>query len=421
MKTFQASLDRIAATGAVLAVATAPTQWSIPLPGNIHLSPADLIIAVAFAAWLLGRCAERTWTWPRRPSFLTVLFVLLALLSGLRAPHRLEAVKEIVQYTEYFLILPLLIVFALRRPGTRRGFLLAIGGIGAVVIFLGTWQYWNPAVPAFKVRATFGNCHVLGGYLSLLLPMLHGVLIGGAAESRRLRIALILVLVAGLLTVLSGGSGVALLLALAMVSALRGRRALVAVLAGLLVVGLVAAYLPRRNVDHMRHTLATYDAQGQGTRRYMEWEAGVAMVRAYPLLGVGTGNYQAHIGQFYGAIPVPAIAAEPDSQMLYLVLAGSMGVPAMLCFVGMMLEAAAGALRRSVLATDGESRGVALGVLGGLIGFAVNSVWSPLLVRGIGPLLAWFLTVGVGVEEEADCSSESYAASENRGAGTPMP
>ena len=46
-----------------------------------------------------------------------------------------------------------------------------------------------------------------------------------------------------------------------------------------------------------------------------------------------------------------------------------------------------------LLATDPVERGAAIGLVGCLAAFAVNSVWSPLLVRGIGVPLALTLAL----------------------------
>jgi hypothetical protein len=87
-------------------------------------------------------------------------------------------------------------------------------------------------------------------------------------------------------------------------------------------------------------------------------------------------------------LPSPVGKAEDDSQNLYLVLASSTGFAGLAAYLGMLGFFGVSALRRFVAAADPFERGLALGLAGSCLAFAVNSLWSPLLVRGIGIPLA---------------------------------
>jgi putative inorganic carbon (HCO3(-)) transporter len=164
---------------------------------------------------------------------------------------------------------------------------------------------------------------------------------------------------------------------------------------------LVLQHLPRGNLEVQKESVELFNADGDMGRRYPEWQAAVEMIREHPLLGVGSGCYQEKIGTFYGTIPiVPGSAAQADTQNLYLVLAASIGLPGLVAFLGLLLGAGAAAARKAVLAADTRSNGLFLGVAGSVAAFAVNSIWSPLLVRGIGIPLVFILALALAREDE---------------------
>jgi hypothetical protein len=79
------------------------------------------------------------------------------------------------------------------------------------------------------------------------------------------------------------------------------------------------------------------------------------------------------------------------------VLAASAGIPALVAFLGMLLFPMARAAKLFSMETETSKKGVYLGVVGSLVAFSVNSVWSPLLVRGIGlPLVIVFALATAG-------------------------
>jgi hypothetical protein len=121
------------------------------------------------------------------------------------------------------------------------------------------------------------------------------------------------------------------------------------------------------------------------------------MTLTHPWTGVGLGNYQKHIGQYYAQVPRRTGPAEPDTQNLYLVLASSLGLPGLLAFLAVLAYAASAALRGAAGAAPEDRRWQAWGVAGALGAFAITAVWHPLLVRGIGLPLVFLLALARSV------------------------
>jgi len=374
----------------LLTLAAAPTQWSLPLPGSVHLTLADLLL---LAAVPVGLCAGLRL---RHLLFAHLLFLGFAALSVLWADDARAAVKELIQLALYFGAGTLLAGAALRLTGGR-GLRLAVGtmlGVGALIVAFALGQYWlGPMDNPLVVRGSFGNRNVLGGYLALLLPMAFGLML--YSPSPRLRLALGLLVLAGLSVCLSGAALLAIALAILALAARRGA----AWLAGtglVLMVGftLLLPRLPRANDAAAFDSLALYDAEGRPTRRYPEWQAATVMALERPWVGQGLGGYQKQIGPFYGVVPNATGPAEPDIQNLYLVLAASAGLPACLAFLLMLWNGMADAWKGGEGRDDAPPEvlpGLGAGLAAALGAFALTAVWHPLLVRGIGLPMALLL------------------------------
>ena len=153
-------------------------------------------------------------------------------------------------------------------------------------------------------------------------------------------------------------------------------------------------------------------------KEYVEWVAAAYMTASYPWLGVGPGQYQAHIGEYYGEDPNPRIRLEPDSNNLYLVYGGSLGLAGLIALLQILLTATARtwrtvrdsstddastddeSARRDPEASDWrvwwrspEGTAIAAGVMGALVAFMVVNLFTVLLIRAAGVLFAFLLAL----------------------------
>ena len=346
---------------ALLALALAPTQHGLVL-GGIHVTLADLLLAAAFGLALLTPGFLR-----RRPPAENVAFVLLAALSALFGGSLRDGLKEWLQIALYFLVGERVVATALELGGEkwRHRACAVFLASGAAVLILALAQYFgeDPDVfplclrPGLAVRGAFGNNNVLCGFLALLLPFAFSLALEGG-RPWWLRAVLVLLVAAGLLTMLSGAA-LAIVAAVLSATAFRRNRILGAATA-LVLLGalfLVAPELPRDNFTAAVQSAELYHsdagsvrysdeengvltwAAGEPTRRYPEWQAALTMSFERPLVGVGPGAYQKSIGPFYDVIPRATGPNEPDTQNLYLVLASTMGYPALFAFLAILYAA----------------------------------------------------------------------------------
>ena len=221
----------------------APTQWALELRPKFYLSPADLTLAFTAGVWLLDIVVTREW---RRllplPPWPHLLFVALACASALTATDKLSAFKDLVQFTEYFLVGYLLFAAFLRNdPRALKQALVALTAVTALILCLALIQYVKPGIETLKVRGTFGNRNVLGGYLALALPLLFGAMLGVRPLWGKLLLAALVV--AGLAVNLSGAAALAVAGVIACMAAARGPKLFIPVAAVLLACGITSVTL----------------------------------------------------------------------------------------------------------------------------------------------------------------------------------
>ncbi len=412
-------IQRLFGAVALLAVALSPTQRGFSLSG-VNVTIADLLLAAAFGLALFTPGFFR-----RRPPAENVAFVVLVAVSSLFGANLRDGLKEWMQIALYFLVGERVAATALDLGGekwARRacGVFLAVGGATAAIAVV---QYFTPDPdvfplclrPGLAVRGALGNNNVLCGFYALLLPFAFSL----SLEHGRpwwLRAALGLLVAAGLLTMFSGAA-LAIVAAVMSVTAFRRCRICGAITA-LVLLGaffLIAPELPRDNFTATVQSAEIYHSDsgsvryseeengvltweaGEPTRRYPEWQAALTMSFEHPFVGMGPGSYQRNIGPFYDVVPRATGPNEPDTQNLYLVIASTMGYPALFAFLA-ILYAAWNAGR------DQKTAPCQRAAAAGIVAFAIAAIWHPLLVRGLGIPLVFMLALAH--TKDTDCQQE---------------
>lgn len=374
----------------LLAILIAPTQYGVTLAERIHVSPVDPVLGVAFGLLVLDALLRRRWRELVPPPLPALCFLGAGIASLAVADARLLAIKDLVQWAAYFVAGYVLFATLARETAMRRAMVVVFLAATTGVVAVAGWQYLESGRELLAVGGTLGNRNVLGGFLCLALPVAFALAVH--REPLPLRCWSGLLVVGGLAVLLSGGALLGLAAGLLIVALSRGTLPAMGLVLGLsAVLLLVYPRLPRDNALEQSTSVLLYPDGYDLSRRYPEWQAAVVLIEEQPWLGVGAGNYQRNIGMYYGSLPNPTGANEPDIQNLYLVLAASIGVPGALCFAALLAWGAAQAARRA--AYGRADRALAVGCVGALAAFGIACVWHPLLVRGIGvPLvlvLAW--------------------------------
>jgi len=401
--------------------------------GVMNVGLAELLFALALAAWLLRQVALRRiaretppramswsipWRWP--PLALPLaLFLATALLSTAGAASPQHSIKELIKWLEV-LALYLVVSYEVRTaPGSRwvRPLVAALLLTGALAALHGIYQFLFQVGPDpfilfgrfMRAYGAFEQPNPYGGYLGLTLPVAVGLgaawllRVGSRFPARWLVLALGCggLMLAALVMSWSRGAWLGLAAALAAmavaIAARSGRGALLtitflAILAYVLLVGGVAILPPSivaRFSDLVPQLgLAGFvdvrgaeitDANFAVVERMAHWQSALAMWADHPWLGVGIGNYEPAYSHY--ALPLwPTPLGHAHNY--YLNVAAETGLLGLLAYLLLWSGALIG-VWREVRRANGWFFGLALGILGVLVHLSVHNIVDNLYVHAM--------------------------------------
>ena len=306
------------------------------------------------------------------------------------------------------------------RSHGERGFrdiaTAALAGGGAVAVWA-VWQWWtrsnllmqwtvfDPYIT--RVNASFTDVNTLGSYMAALIPLFAGMIAVTAGQARLAAVAGLGL--AGAAAVFTGSRaawlgfvlGTIVFVALAWRSGLWNvpsahrarlqRLAVGAVLVAVLVTTLLSAYATLANVRH-RDQRSYVDAvlytlnlgmplEERLKGRVELWRAGIAMVRAEPLGGIGLGRFYRDVSR-YAPNPGNLVIDQENAHNYALQLAAECGLPALATWLGML----AFILLRGYRTLEGpasRSHGLLVAAaIGGTLAFLATCLTGhPLLLR----------------------------------------
>lgn len=338
---------------------------------GIYIALGDVLLLLTFAGWLIWTMRCRLWKDVSLPPFSLFALWAVAALSVLNASGIWKslsesiadngfaigslidatsfrgAATEMIQWTLYFILAPILFINLLRMQG-HTGWLLRL--ILLVTLISGFVAVCDIFVrdDGMPVRGLWGSLPIYIGVLAILLPIAAARLQRGTRAKRRWLPEAVLLL--GIVTIVVG----------------------------------VAKAGPSK-------FLSIYDEEGDVKKEFIEWGAGINLLtskvpRTNLPLGVGMGNYQNNIGSYYGPLPNKGTVRN-DVNSLFWVLAGSTGFIGLTAFIFTLLQF--GEIARRVARAQGgrATRALAVGMQVAIVSIAVISPFTNILVRGSAPLL----------------------------------
>lgn len=419
---------------------------------HANFTLADALIWIIFVLWIIKVLVYRELKLVRLFPLAIVVFLVWGVLSmipklkavGLDVDSQ-AALTELIQYIEYFAVGYLVIA---NNADTERAFKRVVRILilaSTVVIAIGMLQYLSVMKPAqdvmdklgplsarvkalaeaptaMDIKSTFRNRNTFGAFLAVMVPFFWGIAL---AHKRGFglvtRAWMVILTLAGLVVTTSGGAMLAMVFAILAITFIRDEKFFVAVLAvGILAGVFLTKYLPRDNFEMLRDSVKLYKAKDAEPprnygwqQRYVEWQAGFNAMCAHPVFGVGIGNYQHSIDSFYGEIDKPSgkNCMEEDAVNGLFVLGATLGVPGLLAFLWILFKfQKLGSMGYSLL-PRGLAKGVSLGIYGSMTSVLVASLFTNVLVRGVGVVLIILLALAGQVGSlMADAKEETEAA-----------
>ncbi|MBV9865546.1 MAG: hypothetical protein JO316_09365 [Abitibacteriaceae bacterium] len=363
-----------------------------------------------------------------------------AILHAIKTKEGKEAVAHVIQFVLYFLVGILLFVNLIcdRRGAEviiRRRLALHVFPVAVLLAtLLGAWQML--LLKHDPPHAFFGSPNVYSGFLAFALPLLVAHMIHEWRGVPQVFFTVALSILLAIATISSLWAVLALLIGIAVgglllrqpgrTGILLGASALVACVVWVGAVKLAqddAAFrsLATESVqdpEHLKHPInlvradflrvAGDSSKSPGVenenesdpkafnvkKQFIEWYAalGWAMPRQRAFAtGVGPGNYQLNIGTYYGSLP-NVKKMPPDSNNLYLVQGVSIG----LLGLGALLWVLSYFARQAWMARKRYANDwLGAGVLASLASFAFVNLFHALIVRGVGIVLAFVLSLAI--------------------------
>lgn len=182
---------------------------------------ADAAIGVAVVVLLVKGMWRRTLGGMVIYSVPIVAFAAVSVMSALGAGIGLDSAKELFQLLLQFIGGYFVLAHGLHSVGRLRSVAILIAIVSGAVIAYGLVQYSIVGENHYLVSSAFDNRNVLGGYCALVLPLLFGLLLGGASTGGTLLCGT--VIIAGLLVTTSITSLLSILAAFLFMILFRGR------------------------------------------------------------------------------------------------------------------------------------------------------------------------------------------------------
>jgi O-antigen ligase len=393
--------------GAVLL--TAPVQGVAEVAvGPVSLTWTKIIVAAAVMAWglrvLLGDV-------PLRLDIVAGTFAIYVavLMASVVNARDLDAWAEEVYRWGIALVLYVMAASAARERWFGRTVLAATAIAVIGVSIAGMVQVVSGAGPAsFTVNgltrayAAFGEPNPFAAYLEMTVPLLAAVALAGLRiDFDRRRIVARERLVWGW-TIAAACGSIALVLTqsrggwlgftagMAAVLLLTGGRArwlLMAGAAALIIVVLLAPLIgpigERVSLDAIatRGNVQVTPDNFSVQERLAHWRAGIAMAEAYPLLGVGAGNFSARFREF---TPVWRFRiSRGHAHNSYIQAAAQSGLAGLAAYLA-LLGAVALRLGGRMRAVDRRTRSLVIGAIGVTVAVMVHGMFDYLHVLSLG-------------------------------------
>ncbi|HJW94853.1 MAG TPA: O-antigen ligase family protein [Thermoanaerobaculia bacterium] len=278
--------------------------------GNDHFRlPKELAFRAEAIALLAlgvfwGTSKRRTWTLERHPELvLTAAVLLWTIITTAASTNRLISIDSLITVIAAAVIFIATTLAAQTATFPAIDVVMIGACINAIVVILQELKIWTPYQAAPDVRthmgsvALLGNPNDVGTYLAA--PALAAVAMAVVARGKRRWIytAVSVLLIAGMVASATRTAIIALLFALVVFAVTSSRRIAIAVIAMLIVLGLLmstSATFLGRSTRKLVAAAANRNYEQLFSERLVPFLTALEMWRDHPIAGVGPGCFRYH-------------------------------------------------------------------------------------------------------------------------------
>ncbi len=376
--------------------------FAIVLPFRQALSEIALVIGLV--AWV-GRLliTRQTSEMTRNPLNLFLLAwlaaAILSMQNSIDMAASLRGLHKLVKYFALYLLVSSTANTEKSLKGVVKGCLVGLG----LIVVDSLWQavfnhdlfYGNPIGDALsgavkRVQATFHHPSELGIYLASFTPLaLAAAYLGSRRWRRPLALLVALTVVVEVLNRSRGGM-LAFLIELMALSLLL-RHWIPVGIAGL--TALLQAWTIPAAVKAWAAAAPSLFYQFAQPDRPMIWQAAINMIKAHPIVGVGTNTFVKVYARY--CLPTDPFGRDPlgpYAHNQYLHLTAELGVVGLTVFILLLVVVGRMVARGLVLRSRAPAQAmVSIGCGAGLIGYLIAGLFESSLFHSRGSVMFWFL------------------------------
>ncbi len=421
----------------------------------LFIAYCDVFLLLTFAWFCVRTTMLKAWNkiwWPPLPCWALIMAMVIAALHspsvvnasiehlhGIHNPVKIlktlmsqdakeskEAIAEIIQFSMYFLIAPLVFVNLMhdRREGElisrRRLALHAFSGALLLTTLIAFLELLTSR-EAHGPNALFDSANAYAAFLALTMPFALAHILSIWNKPLPPFIATLVTIALAAITLISPWATLAIVIGILVAGALLKQASRAMIILGVLFAVTLGAWALSGSLHESRTNFLTVystykhelkpgeeakpvNASPDLKKQFIEWYAALGWSQPRRVAGsetgersknfgtgVGPGNYQLNIGPYYSSLPNEE-KMPPDSNNLYLVQAvalGALGLGALLWVV----------LHFANLAVQARKKfphdWLGAGILASLAAAAFVNLFHALLVRGTGLTLAFLFSLAV--------------------------
>jgi hypothetical protein len=409
---------------------------------SINLSISDFLIGITFIIWIIQIILTKGYKNIIFQPPVVLLFLFVCGLSIINAFSIGDWLKDIIQLIEYLFMFYLLLQNNLFGKNIQVRNILLVQT--SLIVFLSFLQYSVLNGSPYLIRGLFENRNLLGGYLSIMLPIVFAEMLGTPSIYKRSW--MILVMLLSVFIILTSSTFISLIISTMVISTMLSKKMVVKVSLSLLTVSILYTFLmPQKNIDSLSETVSFYeqgsisenyyrrltilgdldkdillkkyigdnfvvissnlfmpskmpkiregDAYKDAEQKkhiknfYLEMFASLNLIAEHTLTGVGLGNFQNEISSYYKGFE-KINTSEPFVHCGYLTIGATTGILGLTAFIIMLLYF----LKKSIdlfslrNTERNESIFFTLGCIGSMIAVIIQNFFTPVLTSALLPL-----------------------------------
>ena len=332
-------------------------------------------ICVVYAMFHLSvrrRIPDYFQTWQTR---LYLFFYAVVTISYFTASRKSAfEVSPFLSYTSFLILLLITGSIVDSIPRLRGSLLAAVASAAYSSLYvIREWQKYHDVYKNFRPGYTVGDSNYYAVSALLSLPLAYYLGFAKRPQVEKIFcLGCLMVTLLGLTVSASRGGFLGLIASFLFViwrSRQRVRNLLVVILL-VVPMALVSPISPLRRLMDPNHS----DTEAEDNRTIV-WKAGLHMIEAHPLVGVGLGNFKSAVISY----EEPGEKKTFIAHNVYIEIAAEMGLPALLVFFAIIIctfQTLERVRRRTIRGGSSFLYQAAIGVQAGLIGYVVSSFFS---------------------------------------------